>query len=231
MGRLQSKIIDASKQKPSTGDKVKAILIKILIGALVIGGAYGFGTFKPNPWVVKSIQQEEDKKMVQLAKEFGLHEPDFVFTNNAEFVTSMNKCIDYLNWTTASDQRVPRDIIVAMAIVESAYGTSRFATEGNALFGVRTWDLKNVAHMKPLAIPNAKFGVKKYKSKCGSVADVIDILNRHPAYEEFRIERSKQMDSGNINYNTLVNGLKAWSTNDQYSVIILDKIKSLQTKK
>jgi hypothetical protein len=230
MGRLQSKIIDASKQKPSTGSKVKAILIKVLIAALVIVGAYGFGTFKPNPWVVKSIQQEEDKKMVELAKEFGLHEPDFTFKNNAEFVTSMNKCIDYLNWTTASDQRIPRDILVAMAIIESAYGTSRFATEGNALFGVRTWDLKNVAHMKPLAIPNAKFGVKKYKSKCQSVADVIDILNRHPAYEEFRIERSKQLDSGNINYTTLVNGLKAWSTNDQYSIIILDKIKTLQTK-
>jgi len=29
----------------------------------------------------------------------------------------------------------------------------------------------------------------------------------------------------------LVNGLKAWSTNDQYSIIILDKIKSLNAKK
>ena len=220
-----------SVSTPTIGSKIKTFLIKTFFVALVIGVAFGAGTFKPNFIVVKQIQQEEDKKMVALAKEFGLHEPDFTFKNNKEFVLSMNKCIDYLNWTTASDQRIPRDIIVAMAIVESAYGTSRFATEGNALFGVRTWDLKNVAHMKPLAIPNAKFGVKKYKSKCGSVADVIDILNRHPAYEEFRIERSKQLDSGNINYNTLVNGLKAWSTNDQYSVIILDKIKSLQTKK
>ena len=65
--------------------------------------------------------------MVVSAKEFRLHEPDFTFKNNKEFVMSMNKCIDYLNWTTASDQRIPRDIIVAMAIVESAYGTSRFA--------------------------------------------------------------------------------------------------------
>ena len=227
MGRLQSKIIDASKQKPSTGSKVKAILIKILIAALVVIGAYGFGTFKPNPWVVKSIQQEEDKKMVELAKEFGLHEPDFTFKNNAEFVTSMNKCIDYLNWTTASDQRIPRDILVAMAVVESAYGTSRFATEGNALFGVRTWDLDNVPHMKPLAIPNAKFGVKMYKTKCQSVADVIDILNRHPAYEEFRIERTKQFKDGKIDYTKLVEGLKAWSTNEMYSQIILAKIKSI----
>ena len=117
-----------------------------------------------------------------------------------------------------------------MAVVESAYGTSRFATEGNALFGVRTWDDK-VPQMKPLGIPNAKFGVKKYKTKCQSVADVIDILNRHPAYEEFRGERTKQLNSGVINYSKLVNGLKAWSTNDQYSIIILDKIKSLNAKK
>ena len=138
---------------------------------------------------------EEDKKMVALAKEFGLHEPDFVFTDNKGFVESMNRCIDYLNWTTASDRRIARDILVAMAIVESAYGTSRFAVEGNALFGVRTWDLDNVPHMKPLAIPNARFGVRKYTTKCQSVADVIDILNRHPAYESFRSERTKQIDS------------------------------------
>lgn len=231
MGRIQSKIVDASKQKQSTGSKIKSILIKLLIVALVIGGAFSFGTFKPNPWVVKRIQQEEDKKMVELAKEFGLHEPDFVYTDSKGFVQSMNKCIDYLNWTTASDRRIARDILVAMAIVESAYGTSRFATEGNALFGVRTWDLDNVPHMKPLAIPNAKFGVKMYKTKCQSVADVIDILNRHPAYEGFRTERTKQADKGIVDYVKLVNGLKAWSTNDQYATIILEKIKSLNTKK
>jgi|TARA_B100001094_G_scaffold325896_1_gene381072 flagellum-specific peptidoglycan hydrolase FlgJ len=231
MGRIQSKIIDASNKKQSTGSKIKSALIKLLVVALVIGGTFSFGTFKPNPWVVKRIQQEEDKKMVALAKEFGLHEPDFVFTDNKGFVESMNRCIDYLNWTTASDRRIARDILVAMAIVESAYGTSRFAVEGNALFGVRTWDLDNVPNMKPLAIPNAKFGVRKYATKCQSVADVIDILNRHPAYESFRIERTKQIDKGIVDYEKLVNGLKAWSTNDQYATIILEKIKSLNTKK
>ena len=218
-----------SKTKQSevrtTGSKVKSFLTKLLLVSLVLGLAYGLGTFKPNPYVVKKIQKEEDLKMVQLAKEFGLHEPEYTYKNSAEFVLATNKCIDYLNWTTASDQRIPRDILVAMAVVESAY-----ATEGNALFGVRTWDDK-VPQMKPLGIPNAKFGVKKYKTKCQSVADVIDILNRHPAYEEFRVERTKQLNSGVINYSKLVNGLKAWSTNDQYSIIILDKIKSLNAKK
>ena len=228
MNKAQSKAKQSEVR--TTGSKIKSFLTKLLLVSLVLGLAYGFGTFKPNPYVVKKIQKEEDLKMVQLAKEFGLHEPDYTYKNSAEFVLATNKCIDYLNWTTASDQRIPRDILVAMAVVESAYGTSRFATEGNALFGVRTWD-DNVPQMKPLGIPNAKFGVKKYKTKCQSVADVIDILNRHPAYEEFRVERTKQIDSGVINYSKLVNGLKAWSTNDQYSIIILDKIKSLNAKK
>lgn len=39
-----------------------------------------------------------------------------------------------------------------MAGVESGWGTSRFATEGNALFGVRTWDLETVPHMKAKVI-------------------------------------------------------------------------------
>ena len=121
-------------------------------------------------------------------------------------------------------------MVVAMAIIESADGTSRFAVEGNNLFGIRTWD-DNTPQMKPKGIPNAKFGVRKYTTKCQSVADVIDILNRHPAYESFRIERTKQIDKGIVDYEKLVNGLKAWSTNDQYSIIILEKIKSLNTKK
>ena len=162
MNKAQSKTKQSEVR--TTSSKVKSFLTKLLLVSLVLGLAYGLGTFKPNPYVVKKIQKEEDLKMVQLAKEFGLHEPDYTYKNNAEFVLATNKCIDYLNWTTASDQRIPREILVAMAVVESAYGTSRFATEGNALFGVRTWDNK-VPQMKPLGIPNAKFGVKKYKTK------------------------------------------------------------------
>ena len=50
-----------------------------------------------------------------------------------------------------------------MVIIESAYGTSRFATEGNALFGVRTWDLDNVAHMKPWQHPMQNLESKNTK--------------------------------------------------------------------
>ena len=111
-----------------------------------------------------------------------------------------------------------------MAGIESAWGTSRFATEGNALFGVRTWDLVNVPHMKALGNMDATWGVKKYKTKCQSIKDMIRILNNHPAYEKFRIDRAKQLESGQWNYRTLLSGMTAWSTNPEYATIILRTI-------
>ena len=37
--------------------------------------------------------------MVEMAKSFGLHEPEFNFDGSKTFVKAMNKCIDYPNWT------------------------------------------------------------------------------------------------------------------------------------
>ena len=111
-----------------------------------------------------------------------------------------------------------------MAGVESAWGTSRFAKEGNALFGVRTWDLEHTPHMKAKGNPDASWGVKKYKTKCQSVKDMIRILNTHPAYSQFRIDREKQIDKGKWDYRVLLKGMTAWSTNPDYHEIILQSI-------
>jgi len=208
--------------------KVKIFCYKILAMAGVLLLAYTYGTFNPNSIVTKKIIKKEDERMVEMAKSFGLHEPEFDFDGPKTFVVAMNRCIDYINWTLPTDRRIPRDILVAMAIIESDYGRSRFATEGNALFGVRTWSLDEVPHMKPAAIPNAKFGVKKYETKCQSVADVIAIINRHPAYKEFRAERDQNKYEPNIT--KMVFGLSAWSTNEEYPRIILRKIEELTNK-
>ena len=50
----------------------------------------------------------------------------------------MHKCIDYINFTTPRMNRVPYEMIVGQAALETGWGTSRFATEGNNLFGIRT---------------------------------------------------------------------------------------------
>lgn len=215
------------KIKKINWKKVKVTFYKVLASVVIITSAFGFGTFKPNHFVVKKIESKVESKLIKQAIELGLHTPNFVYNDDESFIAAVNKCVAYLNYTTDPAQRIPTAIIVAMAGIESAWGNSRFATEGNALFGVRTWSLDKVPHMKAKGNPNASWGVKKYESKCDSIKDMIAIINRHPAYKEFRIERDKQRVDNNKqwNYSKLMPLLSAWSTNEEYANIILRTIK------
>ena len=207
-----------------TNNTVKWVLATTLIVASVITISFVGGTFHPNTYTIEKLEEEFHKKELTQVKSLGLTEPEFDYNSKQEFLLATEKCVEYLNYTTDRYKRVPTSIIIAMAGIESAWGTSRFATEGNALFGVRTWDLQNVPHMKARGNPDASWGVKKYSTKCQSVQDMIDILNRHPAYKEFRIEREKQLDAGKWNYRELMVRMSAWSTNPDYAEIILQAI-------
>jgi len=192
--------------------------------AFVIAGAWVAGTFHPNEYTIKKIEDEAHRKEMKIVEALGLKEPEFEFNDKVSFINATSKCISYLNWTTDKSKRVPTSIIIAMAGIESAWGTSRFATEGNALFGVRTWDLDNVPHMKALGNMDATWGVKKYDTMCQSIKDMIRILNHHPAYAKFRTHREKQLELGSWNYRSLLSGMTAWSTNPDYQKIILQTI-------
>ena len=191
--------------------------------------SYVLGTFNPNSYVLAKIDTQKEKEFTDRFVAF-TEQPKFSYTDGKGFIKAMHRCIDFLNYSTDKAHRIPHSMITGMAIIESAYGTSRFAREGNALFGVRTWDLKNVPHMKPLGIDNAQFGVKKYETKCDSVRDMIRILNNHPAYEKFRAERKKQITEGHWDVAKLLDGITAWSTNPKYKDIILAKIRSENIK-
>ena len=205
----------------------RTAIIVLIILLLSASGTYLYGTFNPNPWAIQDIVKVTEQRAVDTARYLGFKQPEFRYNDSKTFVQAMGKCVDYLNLMTDSHHRVPSAIIIAMAVVESAYGTSRFAQEGNALFGVRTWN-SNVPQMKPRGNPNARFGVKKYTHKCESVADMIAIVNNHPAYEQFRKERNKQYDANRINYEKLLAGLAAWSVNKEYPELILNQIHELK---
>jgi len=199
------------------------VYLGIAVGFVIVA-TYVAGTFNPNDHVITRIEDEFHKKEMRIIEELGLKEPEFEFTDKTSFINATSNCVAYLNWTTDKDKRVPISIIIAMAGIESAWGTSRFATEGNALFGVRTWSLDTVPHMKALGNPDASWGVKKYKTKCQSVKDMIRILNTHPAYDKFRKYRAEQLEEGVWNYSQLLSGMTAWSTNPDYQNIILSAI-------
>ena len=199
------------------------------VAVLGLGLSYGVGTFTPNTWTINDIVAKAEEKIIGEWNEFGFHEHSIEYTNNAQFVVGVSRCIDFLNLHTEIVKRVPRDIIVAMAILETGYGKSRFALEGNNLFGIRTWD-KNTPQLKPLELPNAAFGVKMYKTKCASVKDMIHTINTHRAYVDYRDERDRQEATGVLDINAQVDQLHKWSTNPNYTALVKEKILILQGK-
>jgi hypothetical protein len=210
-------------KKSKLRDLYLGLLYALIIMGMV-GGAYYYGTGKPNKKVVQKIEESFHNLELDKILALGLVQPEFMFNNANSFVIATGKCVEYLNFTTDRHSRVPTSIIIAMAGIESAWGTSRFSVEGNNLFGIRTWDL-TTDHMKPKDVPDANFGLKKYATKCDSVKDMIRNLNTHTAYTEFRVERAKQIKTGSWNYKKLMNLLDAWSTNPDYAKIILRTIK------
>tara|TARA_B100001057_G_scaffold121528_1_gene120278 strand:+ start:1593 stop:2246 length:654 start_codon:yes stop_codon:yes gene_type:complete len=135
--------------------------------------------------------------------------------DNKDFVHQIFRCVEGLYSIYEKyplEKQVPFDLIVAMAAYESAWGQSRFAKEGNNFFGIRTWDLDNIPHMKAKGRPDAPWGVRKYQSLCSCIQNYIHILNNHPAYEEFRDARNWEIKMyGYTNATTLSNFLIAWS--------------------
>ena len=79
---------------------------------------------------------------------------------------------------------LPISMMLAQAAIESGWGLSRFAKEGNALFGQWTWS-KN-SGLKPEKKPNANFYVKSFKNLQSSVDSYLLNLNTHIAYKKMR---------------------------------------------
>ena len=84
---------------------------------------------------------------------------------------------------------IPTALVISQASIESGWGSSRFAQEGNNLFGIRTYN-KDTPDMKPKNNSNANFKVRSYLTVDDSVANYLLLLNTHHAYKDFRTARS-----------------------------------------
>jgi uncharacterized FlgJ-related protein len=193
--------------------------LKIIIGIIVFHLIlFTAGTFFPNPYTKHLIKKDIETFYTNWANKLGLQEPVFEYNNDIQFVQAVRKCVDWVNFETPRFERVPMEMIVAMAALESGWGTSRFAVEGNNLFGMRTYD-KNVPHLLLEGRTKWKgWGVRKFGTKCQSVDFFVKVLNNHPAYSEFRDVRSKMLTFGKpLDSKVLVKTLKAYSTTKDYA--------------
>ena len=105
---------------------------------------------------------------------------------------------------------IPASIALAQAAKESGWGTSRFALEGNAIFGQWTWSGQGIAPLdresnkshKVLKFPILRASVKAYKNN----------LNTHKSYVKFRSKRSSLREK-----NKKISGLELTETLNNYA--------------
>ena len=196
---------------------------------------YAYGTYNPNKSAIAKVNAELDLFYMQKIEEMGLQEPEFTYSNDIQFVRAMHKCINYINFSLAKDQRVPYEMIIGQAVLESGWGNSRFAVKGNNLYGIRTWT-ESTPHLLPQGIEKwPGWGVRVFASKCDSVKEYVRLLNEHPAYKEFRemrammLSKNQQLDSFQ-----LIKTLDKFSTTkdyDQRVIRMIKKIRQLEEKK
>ena len=106
---------------------------------------------------------------------------------------------------------VPPSLVFVQAAKESGWGTSRFAVQGNNLFGQRCYSTN--CGIAPTGIqPGAGFGVARFNTVRASVASYVRNLNTHPQYEEFRrLRRSLRESNANLTGIILADSLVGYS--------------------
>lgn len=115
-----------------------------------------------------TLTQNERRELQRIIKEYG--------TNNLEeLLLKVNS--------------VPPSIVLAQGAIESGWGTSRFFTQANNVFGVYSFKGSNCIKAK-----KSRICLKVYRNLYESVKDFVHILNTGWAYRKFRKLRSEGAD-------------------------------------
>ena len=91
---------------------------------------------------------------------------------------------------------VPPSLALAQAASESAWGTSRFVREGNAMFGQWTFTAKHEGIVPSERASGKTHRVRAFSSLYESVLSYAVNLNKHRAYQEYRTMRATMRAEG-----------------------------------
>jgi len=153
--------------------------------------------------------------------------PSMTYMNNEEFITDVEECTLHLNSMEDEKNRIPVDLVVAQAIHESEWGRSRFATIGNNLLGIRTFDPSD-DQMKPVNKPDVSWGLRIFETKCESISYYIELLNNNHHYEDFREERKKQYVNDIADLEKLAGTLAIYAEDVYYTQKIIQTLRELK---
>ena len=151
---------------------------------------------------------EDRNKLILLAKK--------KFTTDLEKQWLRQKLLEYkvkkgdLKELLVRMDIIPTSIALAQAAKESGWGTSRFALEGNAIFGQWTWSGQGIAPLDRESNKNHK--ILKFPILRASVKAYQNNLNTHKSYSKFRQKRSSLRDK-----NKKIKGLELTETLNNYA--------------
>jgi Bax protein len=137
----------------------------------------------------KTISEKEIKELEELANKYKLD------TGPLDRIL-FRKLLQRINI-------IPMSLALGQAIIESGWGQSRFAIEGNALYGQWTYDQQQGLIPKQRD-PDKTHAVKKFDRLEDSVKSYMFNINTHPAYYDFRVVRrltsALRLTSTAVNY-------------------------------
>jgi Bax protein len=103
---------------------------------------------------------------------------------------------------------IPPSLIISQAILESGWGKSHFAYEGNSLFGEHA----QVGSKNSITAESGKIALRTYNSVREAIKGYSKNLNRHAAYKKLRDKRKQMKENREP-----LNGYTLMLTLDHYS--------------
>ncbi|PHS79255.1 MAG: hypothetical protein COB59_02755 [Rhodospirillaceae bacterium] len=118
---------------------------------------------------------------------------------------------------------VPPSLALAQAATESAWGSSRFVREGNAMFGQWTFSPQHPGIVPAGRDEGKTHRIRAFASLYDSLDSYVTNLNKHRAYKEFREMRSAMRRQGQP-----LDGLRLAGTLHRYSERGADYVNELR---
>ena len=148
---------------------------------------------------------------------------DYAKDDRDIFVQGIAECTVTYNAFIPPYERAVVVLSVAQAIIESNWGTSRFARKANNFYGIVQTD-RTEPHIKSL---RGSTLLKKYGNKCESVADYIELLNASSFFKEYRDLRMRQVLVEEVVVFALINTLDSYAKDKKYQEKLKNVVISL----
>ena len=117
---------------------------------------------------------------------------------------------------------VPLSMVVIQAVEESGWGTSRFARQGNNLFGLRCF-----SDGCGLTQAGSGRGYQTFDSVQQAVRTYLHNLNTHDAYAELRSLRAQLKRQGrDVTAEALIGALEDYAVRDDYQDVLLSLLRT-----